>query len=546
MPKIVTFNGKRIVEPGAYSRIRGGESNPPEVASFGKVLIIDTGSMAGFGFGYGVNAEQTLNKSDAIQEFSLLTDFQNSVAGGLMWDVSKYLFKPTKDSTFKGVDSVFLVRACTTTKATMSYTWTGGGANGGVFEVDIKAVEGLSANGVENATSSRIQQGFGMRMTAGTIDSAKFIVEFYRGAFRGVDYAGRPFNNIKAEVSVPELLMRSPEFDNINQLITWAENDRAFNSWFSLGVNNAAAGTGEVDSDDLTSSTGNELAAGGTETYNPADLSDVFDIIDELDYDYILLDDYEADVTSANNLLILGHVKADSQFNRILVVGGGADESAFAASLTAAGVYDDSLVHVVHSRVKDFTTNVVAGEIIYPTIYHAAAFLGRIAGAEPQDPATFKELNFDAPVHEMSKSQRGTALLQGVVHQRKVKDLGWVINQDVNTLQKNDLLVYEEGTSPEGSIMRIANNLNKMLSVGITKTFTGGTLNNASPEDLATYIRGQLGQKIATKTEDNLLLSFQNVSVSIVGADYEIQYGFTPNGPANRFFITGFMYSPKL
>lgn len=544
MPSVVAFNGKSIIEPGAYSRVLGGETNPPDLASFGKVLIIDTGSLGNYGYGSGILGERE-SGPNSIYTFNNLNDFRQAVGGSVIWDASKWLFKPSKNPGFRGVESIVLVSAKESTKGVMTFTWDDG-ANGGVFSVATK-VEGTAANGIENVTSGLIERGFGMRMKAGTIDPAKFVVEFYRGTFRGLDFNNVPFDNIKAEDAVPELIVRSKEFSTVGELVAWCNGNRAFNSWFYINSTTAVTGTGALTPGDLTTYDGdNVLATGGTQTYTTAALNEVFKYITELDYTFILADKYEADMSHANNVSIFEHIKNESEYQRFLVIGGGADSDDYQDTLDAAEDFDSSYVHVVYSRTKKNDPASVLGYREYPTIYHAAAYLGRIAGQEPQVPATFKELDFDGVKHELAKSEREQALLQGVVHMRYVQDLGWVINQDVNTKQTNELDIYEDGTSPHGSIMRIAALLNKELVVNIRKKFVGGNANTSSPADVKAFVETYLNTKVASRTDDNLILSFKNVRVQLLGSDTKVDYGFMPNGPTNRFFITGFMYNVSL
>lgn len=547
MAKVITFNGRQIVEPGSYSRIIGGETNPPDTATFGNALILDLGQGAGFGFGSGINGDfESGNKS--IFQFLNLDDFRTAIRGGIYWDLAKWLFKPSRDVGIKGIDSLFLVRAATTTKAAFSYVWVGGGANGGTFEVEARS-EGTGANGVINGTSGDLERGFAMNMIAGIIDTAKFIVEFKVGTFRGLDTNGVPFNNIAAEDTVSETIVRSIEFNDIADLIAWATDDAVFQSFFALGAATAVAGTGVVDAADLAANTGLKVFVGGTESYGAADLTKVFANIKELDYTFILADKFGDDAEDLENSQILAHFITESEFSqRFLVIGGGFDETKFTqalGSLPAAAVYDSELVHVVHSGTKKAIPT-GSGFREYPSIYHAASVLGRMAGGEPQDPVTWKDLDWDGVVHELNLSEREQAIQAGVVHMRDVPDLGLVINQDINSLQNNEQDIFEDGTSPHGSIMRIAALLNKELTKNTRVRFVGQNVNTASPADVKAFVEGFLQFRTATKTDDNLILSFKNVNVSLAGSDYTITYGFVPNGPINRLFITGFMFNVNL
>ena len=139
MPTIQTFGGAQIIEPGVYSQIKSGITNSPQTASFGNVMIIDTGSGAGFGGGSGVNGTIT-NKKGAIYGFNTIRDFRAFVRGGKLWDIAEYLFTPVNGAP--GPQTVFLIRAATTAPASATYTLTNGS-----FVIRTKN-EGTGANGV--------------------------------------------------------------------------------------------------------------------------------------------------------------------------------------------------------------------------------------------------------------------------------------------------------------------------------------------------------------------------------------------------------------
>jgi hypothetical protein len=44
MPTSIVFNGKTRILPGVYTQIKSGIENPPRTATYGKILLIDTGS----------------------------------------------------------------------------------------------------------------------------------------------------------------------------------------------------------------------------------------------------------------------------------------------------------------------------------------------------------------------------------------------------------------------------------------------------------------------------------------------------------------------
>ena len=141
-------------------------------------------------------------------------------------------------------------------------------------------------------------------MIAGIIDPAKFIVKFWRGTWKGADDNSVDYEVSKAD-SQPLFLCQTPEFDNVSDLIPYFASDATFNLYFS-GVA-TPTGTGVVDGADLIASAGNKLAVGGTETYGDED--DVFLAIKDLDYSFVLADQWGDDAYDSTELpLILAHL----------------------------------------------------------------------------------------------------------------------------------------------------------------------------------------------------------------------------------------------
>ena len=161
-------------------------------------------------------------------------------------------------------------------------------------------------------------------------------------------------------------------------------------------------------------------------------------------------------------------------------------------------------------------------------------------------PATFKALKIAKFNHPLGLKQREKALKYGVIHNRTVPGIGNVVNQAINTLQNNTQLINPDGTSPEISIMRIGAQLNKELILNMRPLFVGNNWGKASPADVKTYVEGYLLGKTVTSNQDNLILSFKNVTVRLIDDYYDIKYGFVPNGPINKLFVTGFMLDANL
>jgi hypothetical protein len=171
---------------------------------------------------------------------------------------------------------------------------------------------------------------------------------------------------------------------------------------------------------------------------------------------------------------------------------------------------------------------------------------GRLGGLLPQTSITFKGLRARTWRHQLTKAERETALQAGVLHNRFVPNLGYVVNQGINSLQKNTMMVNPDGSSAEISIMRIAEQLNKELVLNMRPIFVGQNLNTASPADVKAFVEGYLSNKTATKLQDNLIISFEKVVVTQTQDYYQVTYNFVPNSPLNKIFVTGFIIDANL
>ena len=93
----VNFNGKKVIEPGVYSQIKSGVPAKPPVVTFGNLMIIDTGSGAGWGSGSGISGQHS-EGIGSVYGFDNVNDFMLFMKGGLYYDLADYIFNPTNIS----------------------------------------------------------------------------------------------------------------------------------------------------------------------------------------------------------------------------------------------------------------------------------------------------------------------------------------------------------------------------------------------------------------------------------------------------------------
>lgn len=661
MAIVFNFDGKQVIEPGVYTRIVNGTTPTPAVATFGNVLLIDTGINGnGWGTGSGINGELSSGKN-AIYAFDDSTSFRNVLNGGMFWDLSSYLFNPSTNGN--GVNRLFYTKAATTTAAQLNFTFNGPSGAGAILVANITSgsvtsftitnggygyitpptinvatgtgqtftasvdnngtitsvaisgtgtgyvntvtvvaiagggtlaiktlVEGVAGNGIKYNNSQTIK-GFGAKLVSGIANTRKYVMKFVTGTYHGVNNTdpdftfadfnpattygldakvlysgivwrslgsgninhnpittngtnwsifetGDDFGNVKPSQALEKVIVQSPEFFSINDLINWMKKDPIFNSYFVLS-SSTVTGNGGVSAADLAANSTVQLAAGGTETYQSTDVDEVLDHISDEDFTFILCDCFGDNALSTSNMKINGYLNTIAQSDQYMVVGGGYDSGKFSqtnGSIPIAQFYNTKKVGVIHSGI--IQPDGFGGLKKYSSIYHAALFLGRMAGLEPQVPVTYKDLRMTGLVHEMNKSQREKALQAGVLHTLFVSGRGWCINQAINTVQDNTSLYNGGGDSYEWSLNRIEAQLNKELKLNSKLLFVGGNLYTSSAADVKSFTNGYLQSKTVKNGQDNLIMGFKDISVVLKGDAWEVTYGYFPNSPINKIFYT--------
>jgi len=531
------FGGRKITEPGVYVQTKSGIQNPPRDLDYGKVLLIDLGQGAGYG-GAGVNGELS-NGGNAIYEFNTAQEFQQFTRGGVMWSLAEALFRPNGIGSI-GVSTLYFAHARETTAATITLAFAADD-----FVVKTKR-EGVGADGVES--SSVLTKGFAATLHAGVLDTNKFIVKFWEGTYRGAHSDGSDFDLPEASTS-PRLIVQSDEVATIDELVAWANSSALFKQYFSI----VGTPTGTIIAGDLVSISGNQLATGGSETYNATDVDDLLEEVAELDYTFVLTDDEGSDASSAANLKVLAHLVEEAKYVKFLVVGGGATSDEFVSqSIAAAQTYDSSRAIVVHGGILNASSALNGAFREFSALYKAAYVVGRIAGLEPQTPITFKALNYDGERHTLKKKERTQGLEAGVLMTKFDIDLGThIVIQGINTLQLNEFVVNSDGTSHLIQVERINAQLTREIIANakldlLGNQQSGPNRNIPSPEDVEVWLAGYLNRRTATDQDDNLILSFQDINISIDGDAYFITFGYEPNFEVNKLFFTAFILDTSI
>lgn len=535
MAQKVVFDGRLYVEPVSKATVVGGVNNAAAAASFSNICIIDDGIGATYGFGKGARTAASAGRQldDFMYEFNDPNAMRMAIKGGVIWDLVEYLYNPANGEP--GASKIFYCRAADTAPGVLSLTM----ADSSVWAFET-VDEGLIANGT--VTSSTLRKGYAITISAGVVDTAKFIVKFWLGTYKGVDADGLLFDGQTSTQAglAPQLIVQSDEITTVAEFLAWANSSFQFQQWFNLGATFSTSGT--LATADLTTHAGYQAFASGSETYSSAALDHVLSKITELDNTLFLAMKNANDAAGTNNVKIVGFIANSAEFGKRVFIGGGNGPTTFTgsnSSVVAAQTLNTEVAVVVHDGFTipySLNSSVMVNK---SSLYSAALVVGRKAGMLPQTPLTQKTIRVGKPNTQLDKGQRELALGAGVLHFKKDNQKGWIINQGVNTLQVNDYMINNNGTSPEESIVAIKQQLNREIQEG-AKQFLGGNLFNASQSVMEKFLTKTLyDRKAIPGTRDGLIVWFANAKAVRTGTTWNLTYDFQANSPINKVFSTG-------
>lgn len=155
MSTVVTMNGKTYVEPGSYAITVYQPTSVVNVASFGRVMIIDTGlsqEKAGdatyeFAGGAGIAGVDASGRK-AIYAFENFEDFSDFMGGGMITDLAQKLFTPIDGSL--GTPRLYYTRAAATVPAKLTI----GSGNNSIVLTCLN--EGVVGNGIAEGDMSEL------------------------------------------------------------------------------------------------------------------------------------------------------------------------------------------------------------------------------------------------------------------------------------------------------------------------------------------------------------------------------------------------------
>ena len=413
----------------------------------------------------------------------------------------------------------------------------------------VAGTAGTFSGGIEGTLLTR---GYAARVIKGVGNASKYIVQFWRGSFKGTDENisnGSPYDAIPELSTKPELVVQSPEISTVKELVDWM-NDLSgagydFNEYFKFKSSVLGSVIDTIIPADLIE-VGYEKAERGSASFGSGDLTAALSSIADLTFDFILADNWGAEARSANNIAIYDWIVETAIIKPDMIIGGGSTAGEWNDTLTYAQAYDSQYATVVHGGVKKIDVGNRAFKD-YESIYKAAAITGREAGLEPQIPLTFKNIGIEGEVHQLSSNQIKAGLDAGVLMTR-LSNGSFEVVKGINTLQNNTYLVNADGSTHSKQFARIERQLNKEITFNaknvLLKKPNGSNRNTVSVEDVEEFVKGYLNSKVATDQDDNLIISFRAVEAVRNQDAYEVTYAFIPNTEISFLFFTGTAIDP--
>ena len=535
MATIVNFHGKNYIEPGAYAVSVYNPTSVVNVATFGNVMIIDTGLSKTadgkeFSGGSGINGE-LYQGLKSVYEFTNYEDFLAFIGGGPVGDIAQKLFEPRPGAM--GCPKLYYTRAAATTAAKIALEL----GTSKILTLTCKN-EGITGNGV--VVDGVLKSGYAAKVVAGTDDNTKFKMQVFQCSFMGVDPDGEPYGAKSYENAPQYLIAESDEFATIPELVDWCKSNKIILSNFEVSTTGTMTGNLQA--------VAQVNASGGTTDYADATAyANVLEAISELDITFFLCCNTDATggTDAATNGKLFTYLKNNAKYTSFMVVPGGSDEDDLlntaqkttGTSQAIAKYYDSEQVVVVHGAPVVTRKDGNGTKILSP-IYLAATVIGMAAGAAPQTPLTFKRTGFDNFKYSLKQNEREKALQAGIMHTRNVNGY-WVINQGITSLQDNKKTYAGDGQTLELSIALIKAQLNKELIIDAGDRFTGHNVGTISAETVKNFVETKLRSLTVSGGEDNLIIDWKNVKVVAKNTDFFCTYDFVPNVPLNKVFFTG-------
>lgn len=368
--------------------------------------------------------------------------------------------------------------------------------------------------------------------------------QIYHSTYKGIDALNNvPFDGLTVPNSPATLIAESPAVGTLADALAWAQSDIRVTTGFTAAISGVTNG-GTITSVDVTNNPGYQLATGAVEAYTSNAFTAAINVVQPLSNSFFLATSYGANAVGSNNDALVNAAKT-GKYQRFVYIGGGSSKADYStiSKPTAAHFNAEEAVVVHDDGLRTIALNTFERVSV---LWKTANVVGRLAGLPPQTPITFKRLLIDAEFDGFtSDNDIEAANSDGVLICVKDDELGYVVVElGVNTLQSNDNLVNDDGTTYSIQLSRIKAQLNKELAIYLKKKFfsnqsLGPNRSTVSDEELIAATDTFLKSKHVNGSTDNYLISHQDINVSTNGTVKKVDYKFTPNFEADILVATG-------
>lgn len=528
----VPFNGKQIKLPGVYAAVQSGIKRDIPLSTYSNVLLIDAGVGAGFNSIKGIG---TTGGRECIYTLDQPTaNFY--IKGGPIAPVIEKLFTPAIGAP--GIGDLHLIKAATTTAATISNVSLFGGA------ITIKSIttveQGEAVNtypseGIEENTYE-VKKGYLLRSI---YDKAinKAYIELLQGSYEGESLSGFIIAQDE-ENSHPTSIYRSKKCSSPKELVDFLQRSLDLKALVVLDGIEAANPTATSFTEDEQVNK-NFAFAGGGDNY----MTSVADILPKtIDTDYSVMLILTKDAESQRNMVLVAkeHLENEAKGIKMLM----SYEEDKNNAILQAQTYDSSNIIVASSLCKKTSNLSPTGFISQDNMVTAAVCLGRIFGLSPEIAGTFKTLDIDGMEEEPTEKDLEDMLDNGVITPYYDADFGtYVLSQVCNTLQENTELINPDCTTYSVQIMRclgqVIKNLQQQAKLDFWSGNKGTNKGTLSTAYVKAWTKGLLDKLTVApnKTENNYLLEYEVTKVELKEDSITVYIACRCNSEINKVFF---------
>lgn len=277
-----------------------------------------------------------------------------------------------------------------------------------------------------------------------------------------------------------------------------------------------------------------EYMVGGTNGTVPASWADKFELIQGQDA-YIIVPLTGDEAIHNECAVFTSQMTNDERHEMRGVYGGNLGETPDQA-VNRAVTLNSSHAHLVYPGVsRTFTDG--STEMLAP-YFTAAIVAGRMSGREIGEPITLDSVNITGVERVLTSTELEKLLEAGVTpieYSQQVTSKGYRISQGLTT--------YQDTVNPalrESSISEIQDFLNMELREKLEAMFVGKKGTASSPSVIRTTVQSFLDQKV----RDNVIIEYDEVSVNVVleGGVVYVNYAVMPAFGINYVLISGKFY----